>query len=79
MIMSVKTNTYFQSQKSFPEIEQSVEEEKLSEETTPKSGASVYLEYAKAGGNACTLFLVAFLFIAGQAASNCTDLWVTFW
>ncbi|KAF2905534.1 hypothetical protein ILUMI_00648 [Ignelater luminosus] len=68
-----------QSQKSFAEIEQTIEEQTINEETSAKMGASAYLEYAKAGGSACTLFLVAFLFIAGQVASNCTDLWVTFW
>lgn len=49
------------------------------EEKLNRQGSSAYLEYIKAGGNVCVLFGLLVLIICGQVASNCSDLWVTYW
>ncbi|XP_046746888.1 ATP-binding cassette sub-family C member 4-like [Diprion similis] len=53
----------------------------MSEEEVAKGSMSnkVYWGYFLAGGNICSLVLMALAFIIGQAAANGCDYWVTFW
>lgn len=46
---------------------------------TGTMSSKVYWGYFSAGGNICSLCLVAMAFIIGQAAANGSDYWVTYW